>query len=170
MSRRRTYTVAFDLPPEKIHQDLTSPEYWHGLIEVYREFTPSELTSLGTDDGGIDVEFVHNLPRSDLPAVARHALPTDVVVTRRQRLDTFDHSRNRATGTYSASIPHAPGRLSGQYALTETATGSRLQYESVCKVWVPLIGGSVEEMILDGITDLFDGERRFTADWIAERH
>ena len=170
MSRRRKYTVAFEVPPEKIYQDLTSREYWDALIEVYQGFTPSEITSYRTDGGGTDVEFVHRLPRSELPAVVRHALPTDVVVTRSQRLEAFDHSRNRATGTYSASIPHAPGRLSGQYLLIETDTGSRLEFDSVCKVWLPLIGGSVEDMILNGITDLFDGEREFTAEWIAKHH
>ena len=170
MSRRRKYTVAFAVPPEKIYQDLTSREYWEALVEVYQGFTPSEITSFGTDDAGTDIEFVHNLPRSELPPVARHALPSDVVVTRRQHLDAFDHSRNRATGKYSASIPHAPGRFWGSYLLTETDTGSRLQFESVCKVWVPLIGGSVEDMILNGITELFDGEREFTAEWVAKHH
>ena len=170
MSRRRKYTVAFEVPPAKIYQDLTSREYWEALIEVYQEFAPSEITSYRSDDAGTEVEFVHTLPRSDLPPVARHALPIDVVVTRRQHLGTFDHSRNRATGTYSASIPHAPGRLSGRHLLTETEFGSSLEFDSVCKVWVPLIGGSVEEMILGGITDLFDGEREFTADWIAKHH
>ena len=170
MSRRRKYTVAFAVPSAKIHQDLTSPEYWEALVEVYQGFVTSEITSFRADDCGTDVEFVHRLPRSELPPVVRHALPADVVVTRRQHLDAFDHARNRATGTYSASFPHAPGRFSGSYLLTETDTGSRLQFESVCKVWVPLIGGSVEEMILNGITDLFDGEREFTADWVAKHH
>jgi hypothetical protein len=170
MSRRRKYTVSFEVPPAKIHQDLTSREYWEALIEVYLRFAPSEITSYRTDDAGTDVEFVHTLPRSHLPPVARHALPIDVVVTRRQHLDNFDHARNRAAGTYSASIPHAPGRLSGRHLLTETDFGSSLEFDSVCKVWVPLIGGSVEQMIIDGITDLFDGEREFTADWIAKHH
>ena len=170
MTRRRTYTVAFEVPPEKIYQDLTSRDYWEALVEVYQNFTPSEITSYRAHDSGTDVEFVHRIPRSELPPVVRHALPADVVVTRRQHLDPFDHSNSRASGTYSAAIPHAPGRFSGEYALSETDTGSRLQFNSACKVWVPLIGGSVEDMILKGITDLFDGEREFTSDWVSKHH
>jgi Protein of unknown function (DUF2505) len=73
-------------------------------------------------------------------------------------------------GPTSNSSTTSPGRFSGHYLLTETDTGSQLQFDSVCKVWVPVIGGSVEDMILNGITDLFNGERTFTADWIAKHY
>jgi hypothetical protein len=170
MSRRRRYTVDFDVPPEKVYQDLISREYWEALIEVYQRFTPSEITSFTAADDGVDVEYVHHVRRSELPSIARRAIPTDVVVTRCQHLDPFDLSGNRAAGTYAAAIPHAPGRLSGDYALTETPAGSLLRFDSVCKVWVPMIGGSIEDMILNGITNLFDGEREFTVEWISKHH
>lgn len=163
------YTVAFDAPPDRIYRDLTSREYWEALVEVYQRFTPSDIVSFTTDELGTDVEFIHELPRSDLPTIARHAIRTDVVVTRRQHYDPYDDARNRATGTYSASIPRAPGRFGGQHFLTETDTGTQLRFASVCKVWVPLVGGAVEDLILSNITDLFEGEREFTADWIVKR-
>ena len=79
-------------------------------------------------------------------------------------------SPKHTTHVCPSSIPHAPGRLSGEYHLIETDDGCRLHFDSVCKVWVPLLGGSIEDMILTGITDLFDGEREFTADWVSKHH
>ena len=63
-----------------------------------------------------------------------------------------------------------PGRFGGQYFLTETDTGSRLRLASVCKVWVPFIGGALEDLILHHMKQLFDAEEAFTADWISKHH
>ena len=41
---------------------------------------------------------------------------------------------------------------------------------SVCKVFIPLIGGALEDLILHHIKQLFDAEEAFTADWIAKHH
>ena len=34
----------------------------------------------------------------------------------------------------------------------------------------PLIGGKIEQLILDGLRHLFDAERDFTRDWIASHY
>lgn len=170
MSRRMDYTVAFEAPPEKIYQDFVSREYWQTLMEIYRNFTPSEITSFSSDERGTDIEFVQEIPRSDLPQIARAVIPSDMVITRTQHFDPYDHANNRAEGTYAASIPHGPGRFGGRYLLTETDTGSQLRLASVCKVWIPLVGGSLEDLILHHIKYLFDAEESFTADWIAKHH
>ena len=71
---------------------------------------------------------------------------------------------------YRASIPHGPGHFGGRYFLTETATGSQLRLASVCKVFIPLVGGPLEDLILHHIKQLFDAEEAFTADWITKHH
>lgn len=164
------YTVAFDAPPEKIYQDFVSREYWQTLMEIYRNFTPSEITSFSSDERGTDIEFVQEIPRSDLPQIARAVIPSDMVITRTQHFDPYDHANNRAEGSYAASIPKGPGRFGGKYYLTETDAGSQLRLASVCKVWIPLVGGALEDLILHHIKYLFDAEEAFMADWIAKHH
>ena len=164
------YTVKFDAPAEKIYQDFTGREYWQTLMEAYRLLSPSDITSFSSDERGTDIVFVQELPRSELPPIARAVIPADMVITRTQHFDPFDHAKSRAKGTYSASIPHGPGRFGGQYFLTETDTGSKLRLASVCKVWIPLVGGALEDLILHHIRYLFDAEEAFTADWISKHH
>jgi Protein of unknown function (DUF2505) len=164
------YTVAFDAPAEKIYQDFTSREYWQTLMEAYRLLSPSEITSFSSGEDGTDIVFVQEVPRSELPPIARAVIPVDMVITRTQHFDPFDHAKSRAKGTYSASIPHGPGRFGGQYFLTETDTGSKLRLASECKVWIPLVGGALEDLILHHIRYLFDAEEAFTADWISKHH
>jgi hypothetical protein len=165
------YTIEFDAPAEKIYQDFTSREYWQTLMDAYRSLTPqSEIKTFSTTERGTDIVFVQNLPRMYLPPIARTVVPIDMIITRKQHFDRYDHDRNRATGTYSASIPHGPGSFGGRYVLTETEAGSKLRLASVCKVHIPFVGGALEDLILHHIKQLFDAEEAFTADWIAKHH
>ncbi|MGX9789497.1 DUF2505 domain-containing protein [Mycobacterium sp. MMS18-G62] len=173
MARRMEHTIAFDTPAEKIYADFTSRDYWQTLMETYRRLSPesgSEITSFTSDERGTDIVFVQVMPRSELPPIARTVMPVDMVITRTQHFDPYDHARNRAKGTYSASVPRGPGRFGGQYFLSETETGSRLRLASVCKVYIPLVGGALEDLILNNIKHLFHAEEAFTADWIAKHH
>lgn len=167
------YTVAFDAPPEKIYQDFTSSEYWESLMDSYRVIAPqshSEVTSFTTDELGTDIVFIQVMPRSELPAIARAVIPVDMVITRTQHFDPYDHAGNRARGTYTASIPRGPGRFGGEYFLTETETGSQLRLASVCKVHVPLVAGPLEDLLLHSVKYIFDAEEAFTAEWISKHH
>ncbi|HET7664948.1 MAG TPA: DUF2505 domain-containing protein [Mycobacterium sp.] len=171
MTRRMEYTIGFDAPAEKIYQDLTSREYWQTMMGMYGSVTPrSEVTSFRSDENGTDIVFVHIVPRSYLPPIGRSVMPVDMVITRTQHYDPFDHANSRATGAYSASIPRGPGHFRGRYVLTETDTGSALRLTSACKVHIPLLGGALEELILHHITDIFDAEEAFTAEWISKHH
>ena len=166
------YTIEFDAPAEKIYQDFASREYWQTLMDSYRFLTPqSEITSFSSGERGTDITLVQNLPRMYLPPIARTVMPVDMVITRTQHFDPYDHEKNQAKGTYAASIPGVPaGVLGGQYFLTDTDPGSQLRLASVCKVNIPLVGGPLEDLILHHIKLLFNAEEAFTADWTAKHH
>ena len=154
------YTITFDAPAEKIYQDFTSRQYWQTLMDGYRFLTPqSEITKYSSTERGTDIAFTQTLPRMYLPPIARTVVPVDMIITRKQHFDPFDHHKSRAKGTYSASIPHGPGSFGGQYFLTETDTGSKLRLASVCTVYIPLVGGALEDLILHHIKALFDAGR-----------
>jgi hypothetical protein len=163
------YTVAFDAPAAHIHAQFTSEDYWRSLTEVYRALNPrTELTLFHSDARGTDIALRQVMPRDDLPPIARKVMPVDLVITREQHFDPFDDGAG-AHGTFAASMPRAPGRLDGRYELSDTATGSQLLVRSACKVSIPLVGGTLEDLILTNMRHLFDGEQRFTADRVAGR-
>jgi Protein of unknown function (DUF2505) len=165
------YVVSFDAPIEKIYQDFTSRVYWDTLMDAYRWLTPlSEIKRFSSDETGVDIVFKQNLPRMYLPAIARTVMPVDMIITREQHFDPFDHAKNAAKGTYRASIPAGPGQFGGTYFLTESRRGCQLRLASVCTVYIPLVGGKLEELILHHITQLFDAEEAFMADWISKHH
>jgi hypothetical protein len=171
MTRRMDYTLAYDAPAEKIYQDFTSNQYWQSLMEVYRRHLPhSEVTSFSSGERGTDIVFSQHVRRRDLPPIARAVVPVDLVITRTQHFEPFDHDQSRADGSYTATVTHAPGHIRGEFFLTETDSGSQMRLASECKVHIPLVGGKLEELILNGLEGLFDEEQAFTSDWISRHH
>lgn len=168
MSRRLEYTLAFDAPAEAVYAGYASNEYWQALMDRYDELTPgkSDITEFRSDRHGIEVEFRQVLPRAELPAILRPVIPLDMAITRRQCFGPLEG--HGASGHYSASVAHVPGRLDGRYELSGVPSGSLLRVESTCKVSMPLIGGKLEDMVLHTVNDVFTVEEAFTADWIAE--
>ncbi|MUL81758.1 MULTISPECIES: DUF2505 domain-containing protein [unclassified Mycolicibacterium] len=168
MSRCQQSTMAFDAPAETVYAAYASGKYWQALMDRYDDLTPgkSDITEFSSDEHGIEVEFRQVLPRAELPAILRTVLPLDMAITRRQYFGPFD--RRGVNGHYAASVSHAPGRLDGRYVLTGVSAGSQLQVDSTCKVSMPLVGGKLEEMVLQSVNDVFTIEGAFTADWICE--
>ena len=164
------HTVVFDAPAAHINEQFTSEDYWRALTEVYRALNPcTELTLFRSDARGTDIALRQVMPRDDLPPIARKVMPVDLVITREQHFDPFDDAAARADGTFTAVMPRAPGRLDGRLELADTSIGSRLLVYSSCKVSIPLVGGTLEDLILTNMRTLFDGERRFTAERISGR-
>lgn len=171
MSRRTVSTVNFPAPAEKIYQDFASRDYWETLMSAYGWLTPvSEIHTFTVTDNGIDVVLKQNLPRIYLPPIAQKVMLTDMVITRVQHFAPFDHRKGSAMGSYSASVPAGPGSFTGVCTLTDTDQGSQLKLSSTCKVYIPFIGGKLEDLILYHLSDLFRVEEGFIADWISKHH
>lgn len=160
--------MRFDAPAETMYAVFANGKYWQAMMDRYDELTPgkSDITAFSSDENGIDVEFQQVLPRAELPAILRTVVPLDLAITRRQVFGPFD--RHGVNGHYTASVSHAPGRLDGRYVLTDASAGSQLQVDSTCKVPMPLIGGKLEDLVLQSVNDVFSIEGAFTAEWIAE--
>lgn len=171
MSRRSVFTVNFPAPAEKIYQDFASRDYWETLMSAYGWLTPvSEIHTLKVTDRGIDVVVKQHLPRMYLPPIAQKVMLTDMIITRTQHFDPFDQGKGTAMGSYGASVLAGPGAFTGVCKLSDTDQGSQLRLSSTCKVYIPFIGGKLEDLILYHVSDLFRVEEGFIADWISKHH
>ena len=169
MSRRMIYDVDVVIPAAEMYRNFTTVEYWNDLVDFYRENAArTEIANFRTDDTGTDIAFSHILSADDLPAVARSVIRGQFVITREQHFEPFHAVANEARGRYSARIP-APVEVTGDYVLQDTGQGSRMRMETLCQARVPVIGGQIEQLLMNGLQTLFSREGEFTADWVA-RH
>jgi hypothetical protein len=170
MSRRMDYVIELDRPAVDIYESFTSRAYWEGLIAEHQRHTDSELTRFHSDQNGTDIVFTHTVSRRDMPSMVAAVVPLRLTITREQHFTPFDTATNSADGHYRAVVPAAPLNFDGTYVLHQTAEGSELQLSSLCKVNVPLVGGKIEQWVLDGLRGLFDSERDFTREWIGSHY
>lgn len=170
MSRHMDYVIGLDRPVAELYQSFTSRQYWEDLIAEHQQHTDTELVRFHSDRDGTDIVFTHTVSGRDLPSLVAAVVPLRLTVTREQHFGPFESATNSADGHYRAVVPAAPLNIDGSYVLQQTAEGSELRLRSLCKVNMPLVGGKIEQWILDGMRGLFDGERDFTRDWIAGHH
>ncbi|HUM00538.1 MAG TPA: DUF2505 domain-containing protein [Mycobacterium sp.] len=167
MGRRLDYTVRFDASSEEIYRSFTSRQYWESLLEEYRDLTTrSQVTDFSSDHTGTRIVFTHIVRSTQLHPVVRAVVPADVIITREQHYEPYDHAAKRVKGRYRASVQSVRAHVQGSSLVTETSDGCQLQLSTACKVRIPLIGGKLEDLVICHVTELFDAEEAFTAEWI----
>lgn len=164
MARRLDYSARYPLHTTKeVYSALASREYWDARIEEMRKHTPNEVVRFYADDNGIEVELNHVLPRTMLPELAQAFQRKDMIITRTESYAAYSPE---VAGSYEASIPTGPGSLTGTMRLFETDTGCTLRTSSEAKVFIPLMGTRLEQLILINLVDLFRAEAEFTVTWL----
>ncbi|MFM1725885.1 MULTISPECIES: DUF2505 domain-containing protein [Rhodococcus] len=166
MARRIDYSARFEHPAERVYAALGDADYWEARMEEMRKYSENHVESLDVTADGIDLVLHHVLPRKDLPDIAQTVLKKDLIITRKERYTPFGEP---VTGTYEASIPGGPGSLTGTMELFGTDTGCTLRTTSEAKVFIPFVGGKLEQLMLVNLVDLFRTEAEVTASWLAQQ-
>jgi hypothetical protein len=164
MDRRLSYSARFPTFTSKdVYRALGDRTYWDALIEEMRTYSPGEVRSFHADGEGIEVALRHVLPREQLPEMAQTFQRGDMTI---ERVERFGPYAPETHGSYTATLPAAPGDLGGAMRLFETDTGSTLRITSTAKVNILFMGARLEQMILVNLIDLFRIEAAFTNAWL----
>jgi len=166
MPRRIEYSARLTENAERTYGALADRAYWDALMERLREFTPvSVVESFDAGNDGIRVEMTQVISREMMPAVAQTVLQSDLVITRLAMIGPFA-AGTVTEGSFSATIPAAPGSLEGRITLRDADSGSELRYAPEAKVNIPFVGGKLEDLILENLVNLFTLEEEFTNHWL----
>lgn len=166
MARRIDYSARFDHPPERVYDALADRSHWEARMSEMRKYSDNHVEEFAVSESGISLVLHHVIPRSALPDIARSVIKKDMVITRTEQYGPFSAG---AAGTYRASIPAGPGRLTGTMELVGNGGGAVLRTSSEIQVNIPLVGGKLEELILTNLVDVFRTEETVTADWLSRQ-
>ncbi len=168
MPRRLAYSARYPLHTTKeVYAALGDRAYWDARMAKMREYSPNEVISLEAGDGGIEVVLEHVLPRHMLPDLAQTVMRKDMIIT---RTESYGPYGPEVTGTFDATIPSAPGTLSGKMHLFPTDTGCTLRTTPTARVTIPLLGARLEQLMLINLIDLLRAEAEFTTQWLEEQN
>ena len=163
MARRIDYSARYKYTVPQVYAALSDRDYWEARVEQMREFSPNHVESFHADDNGIEIELHHILPRSELPDIAQTVIRKDMVITRKE---SYSPLGEEVTATWNASIPAGPGTLGGTVRLFSTDTGCTLRTSSEAKVFIPMIGPKLEQLMLVNLVDLWRAEAEATVTWL----
>ncbi|MEU2255521.1 DUF2505 domain-containing protein [Nocardia xishanensis] len=169
MARRLDYSARYPLHTTKeLYEALSTPAYWEARVAEMRKYTPgNEVSSLEVSDSGIEVVLHHTLPREMLPEIAQTVMRKDMLITRKESWGPYNGEET--VGKFSASIPAGPGSLGGTIKLFPTEIGCTMRFSSEAKVFIPMVGPRLEQLMLVNLVDLFRGEAEVTVQWLEER-
>lgn len=167
MARRLDYSARYPLHTTKeLYAALTDRDYWEARMVEMRKYSPNEVISLDVSEHGIEAVLHHILPRETLPEIAQSVMRKDMVITRKESFGPFGPE---VEGKYSASIPAGPGSLTGTTRLFPTDTGCTMRMSSEAKVFIPMMGPRLEQLMLVNLVDLFRAEAEVTQKWLDEQ-
>ncbi|WP_019811670.1 DUF2505 domain-containing protein [Saccharomonospora halophila] len=156
--------------------------YVHGTDEVFAAQTDeralrARLAHAGgshagiptheTTADGIRYTLVQGIDTAKLPGAVRRVHRGDLVVHREHTWT--DHGTGRYTGTVAVHVADLPGRLTADTEITAEGEHSVVRTRGSVAVRLPLVGGTLENMVAEQVTRLLDAEAEFTVRWLAGR-
>jgi hypothetical protein len=157
---------------EQVHRAFSDEDYWLArLADSGADEATLDLMQLGGpsgNDGSIDVVTTQVLRSDRLPALVTQFHRGDLLIRREEKWSPV--TDGTADATVIGSIEDAPVGLTGTAVLAPVSEsgGARLTLRATVEVRIPLVGGTIENIVGKLLVDLLIAEQRFTTMWIAE--
>jgi hypothetical protein len=167
VARTLAYRTSSQNPAHDLYAVMVDPEYLQARLA--RMGGPdAALLAHEADADGARYTLRHGLATADLPPLVANFLPGQLVIEREETLRR--EQPGRYGGTVSVLIKGTPATVAGGTRLADlSAGGSEFEVRGEVTVSVPFVGGRIEGIIADQVTQLITAETAFLADWIAER-
>jgi uncharacterized protein YndB with AHSA1/START domain len=151
--------LAYDADPEDVFAMLSDPAFREKVARA-QDVVSVDIT-LTPSSGGFSLVSDQIQNTKDLPAIAKKIVgdTTRAVIT--------EEWSEPARGSVSITAPGKPTTAAGTVTLQSGATGTIEVVELEVKVKVPLIGGRLEQLMVDTIDAGLEVEHRVGDAWLA---
>ncbi|ADG97951.1 Protein of unknown function DUF2505 [Segniliparus rotundus DSM 44985] len=179
MARTLHLPVRYRHPPQRVFEGLSDKQFWDDLMGLWLQLTDrSEVVGFEKTDDFVEVEIKQKFPKEYLPPIAKSIMKVDMHITRKEKFlrpGLADEDENN--GSFSASVPGAPGKFNGTLTMRESGTGlvdggsggTLIRRSMNIRVFVPMIGPKLEQLILVNLKELVRGEAEYLCQWLSPR-
>ena len=148
--------LAYDASVDEVQAMLTDRGFREEVLAALRV----KRGSVSIDGTRATIEQVWS--GDSLPSFARKFVGDEIVIVQEETWGTPGHADIRV------SIPGKPGDMSGTSVLEPTSAGGTLEtVEMAIKVSIPLVGGKIERLIADMLSQALDKEHQTGVAWLA---
>lgn len=150
----------------RVYAALTDEEFLRARLKrlggKHSELT-SFYTESSTQGGATRYSLRQTVDAQRLPSIARSVIGGDLVI---ERIESWTGNGGEYDGTVEASVLGAPGSVQAATSLLDTGGGSELVLTGTVRVAVPLVGGKLEDLIVEQLIALLNAEGEFTQHWL----
>lgn len=165
MPRSIDFSIESPASVEQITSAFLERDYWLARLEAFGG--GARLDSLVTDtDGSVTVAIVGDGRREEVPRVFAKFYPRSWQAVHTESWRPIPGGQVR--GEISIAADGVPGSGRGKTLLEPAQNGSRLTCTATVEYKVPLIGGTIENMVGGQLVKQFEATLEFTSDWITE--
>lgn len=163
MTTHSEHTVTINFPIEKVHEALSSHEYWtFEAANIHDE--PGEVNSFANDP--INVVLYELLPKAALPEAVRGMVSQDLKLKRVVEFGPV--ADNTSTGKVSADVKGAPVRFDADAKLTGNGATTDLFADIAVEVSIPMMGAVLEPKVGEWVKDFLVREASLIEQYITE--
>lgn len=114
--------------------------------------------------GGVRYKLLQGIGAEQLPQAVRTLHKGDLIVHREQ---TFEPDGDGYSGVTTAGVNGVPGEITARTAITPHGEGTLLHTSGEVKIRMPLVGGKLEGVVAEQVTNLLEMEAKFASKWLA---
>lgn len=150
---------------EQLHAAFSERDYWLARLAAFGGL--GKLDSITTDAGGTArIVVSQDLRRDVLPGLFAKLYPLECKVVQEETWSPLGDGRVR--GDIRIITRGAPGSGHGTAVISPARNGSLLTCTATAEFKVPLVGGSIENVLGRQLVDQMPVIQEFTAKWIDE--
>ncbi|MGH3450424.1 MAG: DUF2505 domain-containing protein [Haloechinothrix sp.] len=165
MGSRIEHRTAFQHPIDQVFSAMTTEEALEDqLVEIGGH--DAALLDHTTSANGVSYTLRQGVPADKLPGAVRSLHSGDLMVRREQTWERIDD--DKATGTAHAHVSGVPGDIRATTELVGQGATTEWRVRGEVKVRIPLVGGKLERLIAEQVTQLMRREGEFVADRLAQ--
>lgn len=148
------HTVRYDAPPEQVYAMLTDPAF-REKASWAQETTSVEVSVTG---GRVEIDMLQ--PNKDIPSFAK------AIAGETTRAIQTEEWRGGTTADFKVASPGKPVSISGTRTLKADGDGTLDTFTGEAKAKVPLVGGKIEKLVVQKLTEGWDVEHNVGVAWL----
>lgn len=164
MATRFSHSARIGGQIDSIYSTLGDEGFWVDRLRTVGTSRDS-LDDLVVSEESIAVALTQFVPDEDIPDFARKVLPGELSLSRRV---TYNRAEDRLTGTSLAEAVGGLGKIAGEGETVPEGGEAVESLEGSVKVSVPLLGGRLEKLVVEHLTDLLTAEHEHLNRWLAD--
>lgn len=154
------HELRYDASPEEVHTMLSDAVFREQVCEA--QHVTECTVEIDEVDGPMSVRIDQHRPADGIPGFAKKFVGDEIHIVQTEEWATPTDAK------LDVGIPGKPGHLKGTVTLRPDGSGTVETVAGELRVNIPVVGGKIEKLVADLLTEALLAEQRVGKAWLAE--